>query len=140
MGRNVFKPRRANEKRKINEVVLSFRKFALRGFLLLPRRARLAFLQLVTKWIIEKLLSVPCQDIGQGHIQGTNVLFLHDLVRGEPLNPLKAKTLFVVGRIINITAFRFIKREVQTAVIGFCIFLTCTCINHFFISDFFVWL
>ena len=27
-----FKPRRANEKRKINEVVLSFRKFALRGF------------------------------------------------------------------------------------------------------------
>jgi hypothetical protein len=33
-----FKPRRANEKRKINEVVLSFRKFALRGF------KRLAFL------------------------------------------------------------------------------------------------
>ena len=91
MGRNVFKPRRANEKRKINGVVLSFRKFALRGLLLLPRRARLAFLQLVTKWIIEKLLSVPFQDIGQGHIQGTNVLFLHDLVRGEPLNPLKAK-------------------------------------------------
>ena len=80
-----------NEKMKINKVVLSFRKFALRGFLLLPRRARLAFLQLVTKWIIEKLLSVPCQDIGQGHIQGTNVLSQYDLVRGEPLNPLKAK-------------------------------------------------
>lgn len=82
-----FKPRRANEKRKINEVVLSFRKFALRGFLLLPRRARLAFLQLVTKWIIEKRLSVPFQDIGQGHIQGTNVLSQYDLVRGDPLTP-----------------------------------------------------